>query len=247
VWWVPCAAAIVLVAAGVWQARRRYARQRELMRLCHRAGLKFRPIDPFPDTMWLPFRVFGKGTERGTENVVWDPRDDPSDVRVFDHWYVEEGPDDAPGLDRRHRMTCAAVALPFTCPRLEVVPQSSLDPLAGEDVQLELEAFNRRFRVVAEDRRFAVAFLDARMMAALLRLPLGISCEVHEDRMLLWAPQVSAAETVLLLEVARKLRERVPSVVASLYPPRPSEAPQEARWLQGHWSPEPAGPEPAST
>ena len=243
-WWVPYAAVIALAIVGVWRAKHRHARQRELMHLCHRAGLRFQAIDPFPDTMWLPFRVFGKGTERGTENVVWDPRDDPADARVFDHWYVEEGPEDSPGLDRRHRMTCAAVALPFSCPRLEIAPRTSLEVVVGEDVQLELEAFNRRFRVVADDRRFAVAFLDARMMAALLRLPLGITCAVHEDRMLLWAPEVSAAETVLLLEVARKLRERVPTVVASLYPPRPLKAPQEDRWLQGHWSPEPTRSQP---
>jgi hypothetical protein len=213
------------------------------MHLCHEAGLSFVPLDPFPDTLWLPFRVFGRGTRKGTENVIWDPRDDPAQARAFDHWYVEEGPNET-GISVRHQMTCAVVALPFSCPRLEVVPEGVLDPLEGEDVQLELEAFNRRFRVAARDRRFAVAFLDARMMEAMLQLPTGISCAVNEDRMLLWAPRLSAAETVQLLEIARALRRRVPRVVESLFPPRPAEAPHEARWLQGHWSPDPtaAGP-----
>lgn len=240
-WWVPFLAAVVLAGAGVWRVRHRHGRQRELMRLCDRAGLSFMPIDPFPDSLWLPFRVFGKGTRRGTENVVWDPRDDPAEARAFDHWYEEEPADQPTGLGTVRRMTCAVGALPFTCPRLDVVPEGSLDAGAGEDVELELESFNRRFRVVATDRRAAVAFLDQRMMQTLLQLPAGISCSVNEDRLLLWAPQVSAAETLLLLEIVRKLRERVPRVVASLYPPRPERAPQEARWLQGHWSPEATG------
>jgi hypothetical protein len=247
VWWVPFAAALILAIAGVVGVRGRHARQRALLHLCREAGLEYVPIDPFPDTLWLPFRVFGMGTRRGTENVIWDPRDDPADARAFDHWYVEEGENAAEiGSDGRRRQTCAVVALPFTCPRLDVAPAGTLDPLVGQDVQLELEAFNRRFRVVAEDRRFAVAFLDARMMEALLQLPSGISCAVNEDRMLLWAPRLSAAETIQLLEVARTLRRRVPRVVASLYPPRPATAPHEARWLQGRWSPDPTGIDPST-
>lgn len=242
-WWVPYAAALVLALVGLVEVRRRHARQRALMHLCREAGLEFRPIDPFPDTLWLPFRVFGKGSTKGTDNAIWDPRDDPAVARVFDHWYVEEGPKET-GIVRRRRQTCAVVALPFSCPRLEVVPRTMLDPPEGEDVHLELEAFDRRFRVTAEDRRFAVAFLDPRMMEALLRVPEGISCAVNEDRMLLWAPRLSAGETLQLLEVARTLRRRVPRVVESLFPPRPVEAAHEARWLQGHWSPDPTGSGP---
>jgi hypothetical protein len=241
VWWVPYAAGLVLAIVGVVEARRRHGRSRALMHLCREAGLTYMPLDPFPDTLWLPFRVFGAGTRKGTENVIWDPRDDPADARAFDHWYVEEGAQET-GIQRRRRQTCAVVSLPFSCPKLEVVPTPALGPLDGEDVQLELEAFNRRYRVAAEDRRFAVAFLDARMMDAMLQLPEGISCAVNEDRMLLWAPRLTAAETVALLEVARTLRRRAPRVVGSLFPPRPVEAPREARWLQGHWSADPASP-----
>jgi hypothetical protein len=243
VWWIPFVAALVVAVVGVLGARRRHARERALMRLCRDAGLEFRPVDPFLDTLWLPFRVFGKGSTRGTENVVWDPRDDPADARAFDHWYVEEASPET-GIDQRRRQTCAVVALPFSCPRLDIVPVGTLEPSAGEGVQLELEAFNRRFRASAEDRRFAVAFLDARMMEAMLQLPTGISCAVNEDRMLLWAPRLSAGETLQLLEVARTLRRRVPRVVASLFPPRPAESPHEARWMQGHWSPDPTGSGP---
>jgi hypothetical protein len=38
--------------------------------------------------------------------------------------------------------------------------------VGGQEVRLELEEFDRRFRVQSEDGRFAVAFLDQRMMEA---------------------------------------------------------------------------------
>jgi hypothetical protein len=50
---------------------------------------------------------------------------------------------------------------------------------------------------------------------------------------------------LVLLEAARGLARAVPSVVASLYPPRPAEGPHEDRWLRGHWSADPTTDAPA--
>jgi hypothetical protein len=238
--WLVVLGVVALAAVGAGRARRRHGRDRQLMVLCGRAGLRFMPVDPFPD-LWLPFRQFGAVDDRGTENAVWDERDDGA-VRAFDFWYVESKSDDgAWGTTRR--LSCAVVELPFTCPHLAVEPRGHLEALderisAGE-LLLELEAFNRRFRIEAADRRFAVAFLDQRMMEAMMGLPAGTSMTVNEDRLLLSAPLLPAPQVLLLLEAARRLRVRMPAVIASLYPPRPMQAPQEARWFQGHWS---AGP-----
>jgi hypothetical protein len=56
---------------------------------------------------------------------------------------------------------------------LRVVPRPIEDVagILGEEIRLELEEFDRRFRVDCGDRRFAFAFLDQRMMEALLALP----------------------------------------------------------------------------
>jgi hypothetical protein len=232
--------AVAGVAVAAWRARRRAGRQRQLMLLCRRAGLRFLPLDPFEDSAWLPFRLFGRGTSRGTENAVWSTADDG--IRVFDYWYV----DDRDGTTVRERLTCAVADLPFTVPRLVVEPRDPIDLAAdavGMDrIDLELEAFNRRFEVRSADRRFAHAFLDQRMMQALLGLPASVSLTVNEDRLLLQAPLLPAPQVLFLLDVARALRGRVPTVVASLYPPRAMTAPHEARWLQGRWTPEPVPP-----
>jgi len=140
---------------------------------------------------------------------------------------------------------CAAVTLPFGCPTLEIRPREALDhvtdAVTGSDVDLELEAFDRRFRVRASDRRFALAFCDQRMMRALMGLPPGIAVAVNEDRMLLRAGELVPAQVLLLFEAARAIGRAVPSVVADLYPPRPAKGRHEDRWLQGHWSSEPIG------
>lgn len=236
------AIAVIAVVAVGWRLRRRRDRTRQLMVLCRQASLEFAPFDPFPDTSWLPFRLFGQGPPRGTENVVWNDADG-DDARAFDFWFEERRREDS--LPVRHRYSCALVALPFACRRLEVAPHGLADDVRelidGDDLELELEAFNRRFDVRTDDRRFAVTFLDQRMMRALMTLPEGVTVLVNEDRMLLIASLLPAARVLLLLEAARAMRRNVPSVVASLYPPRPMKGPHEDRWLQGQWSPEPIG------
>jgi len=230
-------AVVAATIAGV-RLRRRTRRQRALLFLCREAGVTFSVLDPFGDTMFLPFRLFGRGQHRGFENVLWDPRDDA--VRAFDYWFEEENDQ---GIGVKQDLTCAVVPLPFGVPALAVLPRGMIDisrePMATRIVTLELDAFNRRFDVRTEDPRAAVAFLDQRMMEALLRIPLRIAIHVHEDRMLLVGPTLEPAEMLLLLEVAGSLAAKVPPVMKSLYPPRPTEGPFEDRWLQGSWSPDP--------
>jgi hypothetical protein len=236
---------IVAIALGLFEVarrRRRHARQRTLLRLCWETGVRFAAWDPFPDTLYLPFRLFARGDVRGVDNVIWDPRD--PGVRVFDFWFQEDR--------SRTDLTCAVVPLPFSVPPVAVVARGSRDPsgerVEGGRVQLELEEFDQRFSVWATDPRAAVAFLDQRMMEALLLVPLPVTIHVREDRMLLEAPTLDPGAMLLLLETARALRDRVPRVVSSLYPPRPPVGPFEDRWMQGRWSPEPIsvdGTEPA--
>jgi len=231
-------ALFAVAAVAAVRARRRTRRQRVLVRLCVNAGVEFAVVDPFPDTLLLPFRLFARGSARGVDMVVWDHRDESGAVRVFDYWFEEE----ANGL-ARVSMTCAVVPLPFTVPPLSVCPRALTDPsgevVSGVDVTLELETFNRRFAVSAVETRAAVAFLDQRMLAALLALPLQVAIHMREDRMLLVAPPLEPAQVLTLLDVAHGLARRVPRVMASLYPPRPLEGPFEDRWFQGAWSPDP--------
>jgi len=235
-WYLVFAVATAVVVVAVVRARSGSARQRALVQLCADAGLACALLDPFPDTSLLPFRVFGWGSAHGVENVVWDGGDDRA-IRVFDAW-VQPQTDEA-----RRTMTCGVAPLPFSVPPIAILARGQVDPseepVPGDVVHLELDAFEQRFEVRADDARAAVALLDQRMMAALLRLPMRVAIHVHEDAMLLVAPTLEPGEMLVLLACAKALAGRVPPVVASLYPPRPSRGPYEQPWLQGSWSPDP--------
>lgn len=230
---------VAAIAAVWWRRRTQGARQRELMLLCERAGLEFAPLDLREDTAWLPFPMFGKARS-GTENVIWDPRLGDG-TYVFDYWYEDDA--EEPTISGRRWLTCAVIPLPSTGPRLSVVPRDAPVGLtmapAWTEVRLELDAFDRRFRVGSEDRRFAVALLDQRMMQALLSLPEAVVADVSEDVLLLRGPRMPAGQMILLLDTASRLHRAIPRVVSSLFPPRPSEGGFEDRWLQGRWSPAP--------
>lgn len=238
---------IAVVGVGAWpvfRLHRRHDRQRQLMQLCDAADLGFAPLDLSSGTAWLPFGIFGRRPS-GTENVIFDPLGD-GEVRAFDFWY-EESRDGQFGV--RRTITCATVPLPFTCSRVRVAPRSVVDDvpdaLGLPLVTLELEEFNKRFRVEAEDPRTASALLDQRVMQALLRLPFRIVVDVNEDVLLLRARKLPAVEMLQLLRTAISIQHVLPRVMTSLFPARPAHAPHERRWLQGRWSDEPIGADTA--
>ena len=240
--WILVIAAVIGIGAWqAWRLHRRAGRQRQLMLLCDAGGLGFAPLDLSLGTAWLPFPIFGRRPS-GTENVVWDPRHEDG-VRAFDFWYEEARGDG--GLAVRRTITCATVPLAFTCRRVRVAPRDLVDDLSDvlglSEVTLELEEFNRRFRVDAEDARTASALLDQRVMQGLLQLPPGVVADVNEDVLLLRGPELPAPEMLQLLQAATSIHRDLPRVMTSLFPPRPAQGPHERRWLQRRWTPEPIG------
>jgi hypothetical protein len=211
------------------------------MLLCDAAGLEFAPLDLSLGTAWLPFEIFGRRPS-GTENVVRDPRHEGG-VRAFDFWYEEARGDG--GFRVRRTITCAAVPLAFTCSRVRVAPRDLVDDVSDAlglpFVTLEVEEFNRRFCVEAEDARAASALLDQRVMRCLLHLPPRVVIDVNEEVLLLRAPELPAEEVLQLLRAATSIQRVLPRVMPSLFPPRPAKGPHERRWLQGRWTPEPIG------
>jgi hypothetical protein len=235
--WVALAVAAVIVVAS-WRHVRAADRQRTLMLLCDHAGLAFAPLDTLGDTLWLPFAMFGHDPS-GSENVVWDRARGPA-VRAFDLWY--EDPTRDRGRGARRRLTCAVVPLGVSAPPMRIAPRDLADDarhLLSPPIELELASFNERFAIDCEDERFAVAFLEQRMMEALLALPEGVSVETNEDTLLLWAPLLEPEKVLRLYDAAVEILERIPRSLPSLYPPHPDRGPHETRWLQGHWSAEP--------
>jgi hypothetical protein len=237
--WITIAAIVVALAVGGWRLRRRGERQRQLMLLCRRAGLDFAPVDLFGDTAWLPFPMFGRARS-GTENVVWDRNRRP-EIRAFDYWYEEPAQDRT--LTPRRRLTCAVVPLGAAARRLRIAPRDLDDDVKSvlglREIRLELGEFNRRFVVQTDDERFAFAFLEQRMMEALLALPDGVIVDVNEDVVLLSAPELPAEQVLRLYDAAMAIHGRIPRSLPSLFPPRPAEGPFEDRGSRATGPPNP--------
>jgi len=88
--------------------------------------------------------------------------------------------------------------------------------------------------VHADDRRFASAFVDARMMAWLLEQVPGMGFEVLGGRLMVFRPRVTTSvdDVSRALELFEGLTERVPRVVPSLFPgvpPRPDRRTERPR------------------
>jgi hypothetical protein len=200
-----------LLVSRLLRASRRAAVQSEARRL----GLSFSRRDPFRvlDFDFHPFVRFGKlpGTQ-GVENVVWGVRNG-REVRAFEYW--------RPAEDEPVRYSCAMVRIPEGWPSLLVRRQGPLDVarsaagLGGQE--FELETFNRRFEVRADDRRLASAMVDQRMIGWLLESDPALGFQLQRGWLLAWMPRLPPQELERVLTIAEGFHERIPRAVWSLY------------------------------
>jgi len=211
----------VFVAIGLLRLRpRRDAFEAEARRL----GLRYSAKDPF-GLLDEPFALM-RWSQRSygrLDNVLWGTWR-RLQVRAFEYEY-------SAGEDDRRTFSCAMVAIPGGWPALVIRPESlvsRLEDVAIPDVAFESEAFDRAFSVRCEDRRFASAFVDARMMAWLLSLEPQWGFEIDGPWILGYRDQVKPWEVEGVFETMAAFVDRIPRVVESLFPealpPRPDLA-----------------------
>ena len=210
---------VFLAVAGLRARPRRRAMQAEARRL----GLAFSATGRLDDVE--AFALFGPTTRvcAEVENVLsggWHGRS----VRLFDYSYSESE-------DEQRLLSCAWVAIEEAWPNLVIRPETVATRLFGvalPDIQFESDRFNRAFAVRCEDRAFATALLDARMMEWLLALGHRWSFEIQARRILAYRDQVQPWEIEGVLQTLETFVEKIPRAVRSLYPaavpPRPDVA-----------------------
>lgn len=196
-------------------------RREEFLLTASRLGLTYARDDPF-DTVDLPFALFRRGDGRGVENVL---HGEPAGMRVrlFDYWYYEEVHNPkGPNTRSYHRFSCAMTWIDADCPPLTIAREGILTRLADaigfRDIEFESEEFNKAWQIGSDDRRFAYAFIDARMMQWLLdEGDIGAN-ETLGPLLLCSTGKLKPVEYENLFELLRRFRAHVPEVVASLYP-----------------------------
>jgi hypothetical protein len=118
---------------------------------------------------------FGTGDDRKAKNVLQGAfRDRP--MVAFDYSYETHSTDsEGRSTTQVHSYAVCVLGLPAATPRVELVPESFLGRvgtlLGMQDIELESEDFNRRYRVRSGNPKLAYDLLPARTMEALLARP----------------------------------------------------------------------------
>jgi hypothetical protein len=224
----------IVSAVGTW---RRAKRQQSIQAIAQRAGLQYAREDPFGCTR-VGFALFRKGDGRGADNVVWRDAEDGHTYRAFDYWYYDE---DSEGNKSYHRSSCAMALVGSAWPEITIVREDVLSKVAsvvaGGDIDFESEEFNRLFSVRCDDRRFATALLDARMLELLVSTRGELSFELKGRWLLVWTSPVKPPLVPGLLGVAESFVQTIPNVVWDLYP---------STFVDEHGHPLPPGDDPIS-
>jgi hypothetical protein len=210
--------AIGLIYYGIVSARKR---REAFLALSLKLGLRYDIKDPF-DTVDLPFDLFGRGDSRSVDNVLSGEAAGMR-VRLFDYEYTVESTDsEGHSTSSTYRFSCAMGEIDADCPHLVVEKEGFLSSIARglgfHDIEFESEEFNRAFKVSSDDKRFAYAMLDARMMQWLMDEGGVCQYEVVGPLVLGYSKRVGPEEYENLLEVLRRFHAHVPTVLASLYP-----------------------------
>ena len=115
------------------------------------------------------------------------------------------------------------VELPVALPRVEFVPENLATRLAGHlgrtDVDVESIEFNRTWRVITEDPRYAHALLTPRMVARLLEADADeVVVRIEGSALLTWqAGRADAATIARRIALLTAVARRIPRYVVQDY------------------------------
>ncbi len=166
---------VLAIAVGGYIAYQRDAKRRQaLAAFAASKGWSYTPRD---DSWAARFSgsPFGEGDHRQVKNVLRG-QVGGHDMVAFDYSYETHSGDGNGGRDTTtHLYAVTALALPAYLPHLELSPENVLSrighTLGLQDIELESEDFNRRYRVQADDPKFAYDVLSPRTMQALMGRP----------------------------------------------------------------------------
>jgi len=183
------------------------------------------------------FEMLHSGDMRTFMNVLSGPWQGIP-VVAADYWFGS-GPANPYSTRRRRRTgssrhySLVVLGIGTKCPQVSIerqgLPATLVEHLGLEDIQFESQEFNRRFRVEAEDARFATELIDPRMMAWLLSTGGEYGFEVLGHSVLVYCQFVDVDGLPALLDTAAAFVRLVPEVVthvaASIAPADPADAP----------------------
>ena len=234
-------AAIIALAALVAPRylnvfRAELSRSDGLERASRSLGLSFTRDDPaFPGSTATryPFELLSRGTRQECENVFSGAVDGVSLIG-FDLSYVEEAESEIaqpPPRDRAtgapRRVTCAIAQMPAASfAHVVIAPVGAVDNavdaatwaawgVRNRPIQFESREFDGRFRVRAEDPKFASAVIDPRLISWLLANGDGWVWELQREFVLCTRGLVPPREIPAMISTLIAFTRHIPSVAVS--------------------------------
>lgn len=199
-----------VVALGIWYRRHRVGLARTF---AQSVGWEYIGSDPGLVSRWYgtPFDV---GRSRRTSEVV-SGRFQGRPATSFGYRYTTGS-----GKNQStYTFHVVAIDLPAYLPTLELTPDGLgakiAKGLGGQDIQLESEAFNARWRVEARDQKFAHDVVHPRLMERLLAPDAsGLSLRIEGTSILTWTMGSPRYEDVARrLQVLCAIADAVPRFV----------------------------------
>ena len=227
----------LFVTYAIYAYKKNQARIASLVGLCRSNGWQFSPHDPFGLPQRWGGTPFDSGYARHAQNVVTGEHNGHPLV-AFDYSYKEDSTDSKGNRQTRtYHFGVVALGMPCALPELHVGPEgvfSRIGKAIGvQDIELESEEFNRRFRVRCPDPKLATDILTPRTMETLLangkirfRL-VGADAVAYESGLL------DPVEVLRAAHVLSAVVDGVPSFVWRDYgltaPPRPVRTPSPGK------------------
>ena len=206
--------AVAVVAAGFVLERKRRER---LFQFAVMRGWRYVGEDPGLVDRW-PGEPFGRGDHRRARNVLTGTEAGRPFV-AFDYSFQTHSTDSKGHRSTTtHRWTVVAVPMPGWLGTVQVVPETVLDRVAGavglvQDIDLESEQFNRRFRVSASSPKLASDILTPRTMQYLLAADAEAWRTCGSDLVGFAPGRLDPVEVVRTCAVLDRVLDGVPSFV----------------------------------
>ncbi len=208
-----------VVAYFAWQAEQR--RKAIWQSLATQFGMQYAAQDEM-NVEGSAFSLFDRGHSRKVQCQIFGADTSPFEqgVRIASQYQYTTGSGDN---KQTKYFICVMVNTPGHVPRVSIGRESIGTRLLGvvgiDDIELESTEFNERFRVTSNEQKAAFAILDGKMQEWLLAES-GEgwdNIELVGSKMLLTCNGKDVEKISGLFTLAHEFRERIPTVVASLY------------------------------
>ena len=206
-------AAGVLVGGYLLDKKRR----ERLMQYALMRGWTYAGEDPSLVDRW-PGDPFGKGDHRRARNVLTGT-ESGRPFTAFDYSYQTHSTDSKGHRNTTtHRWTVCVVPMPAWLGQVQVVPENLFHRMADAvglltDIDLESEAFNRKYRVSASSAKLASDILTPRTMEYLLSVDAEGWRTCGTDLVGFAQGRLDPAEVVRTAAILGRVQDGIPSFV----------------------------------